>query len=75
MLMSILWAVAVVALVIAIAAWASARRTSRQLAELSAMYWQLKYDHGELKARLAPAAPKPADPNETFVPLAAIRKA
>ncbi len=26
-----------------------------QLAELTAQYWQLKYDHGELKAKVAPA--------------------
>ena len=52
---SALWIVAVVALVVALAALAYARRTARQLAHITEMYWQLKFDHGELKAKVDPA--------------------
>ena len=47
------------------------------------MYWQLKYDHGELKVRVAPASTATtlsvlelrtqADPQQTFVPLSQVR--
>jgi hypothetical protein len=70
-----LWIVAVSALVVALAALMHARRTARQLAQLTEMYWQLKFDHGELKAKLDPAAPAPPAPKQTFVPLSSIKKA
>jgi hypothetical protein len=69
-----LWVVAVAALLIALAALAYARRTARQLAHVTEMYWQLKFDHGELKARVAPEPP-PAAAKQTFVPLSSIKKA
>ena len=69
------WIGAVAALVVAVAAWVVARRNARQVAELTAMYWQLKFDHGELKARLAPPSEAPApQAKETFVPLSAMKK-
>ena len=44
-----------------LAALAIARRLTRRVAQLNELYWQLKYDHGELKARVkaieAPAPP------------------
>ena len=61
--------VAFAALVVAVVALALARRTARQLAHVTEMYWQLKFDHGELKARVDPAEPRPAQPQQTFVPL------
>ena len=61
--------VAVSALVIAILAFAHARRTARKLAMLEEQYWQLKFDHGELKARVDPAAE--SKPN--FRPLIRLR--
>ena len=61
-------------LVIALAAWLHARRTARQLAELTQMYWQLKFDHGELKAKVDPAQPAAPQPKQTFVPLSSIKK-
>ena len=72
--MVILWVVAVVALIVALAAWAHARRTARQLAQVTEMYWQLKFDHGELKAKVDPQAPAAAAPKSTFVPLSSIKK-
>ena len=69
-----LWIVTVVALVVALAALMHSRRTARQLAEVTQMYWQLKFDHGELKARVDPPQPKAAVPQQTFVPLSSIKK-
>jgi len=69
-----LWIVAVMALIVAVAALANARRTAHQLAQVTEMYWQLKFDHGELKAKLDPPAPVPTAPKQTFVPLSSIKK-
>ena len=66
--------VAMVALVVAVAAFAQSRRTARQLAQVTEMYWQLKFDHGELKAKVDPAAPVVTKPQETFVPLAQLKR-
>jgi len=44
-----LWVVAGVALAVAVAAWLKARRAARRLGQLSEMYWELKYQHGELR--------------------------
>lgn len=68
------WIVALAALVVAVAAYAQARRTARQLAQITEMYWQLKFDHGELKAKVDPSAPVPPKPRETFVPLTQLKR-
>lgn len=72
--MAALWIVAVVALVVAFAALAHARRTARQLAHVTEMYWQLKFDHGELKAKVDPPTPTAPEPKATFVPLTSLRQ-
>ena len=69
-----LWMVAVTALVIAVVALAYARRTARQLAQVTEMYWQLKFDHGELKAKLDPPPPAAPEPRATFVPLTQLKR-
>ena len=69
-----LWIVALSALVIAVAAFVHARRTARQLAQVTEMYWQLKFDHGELKARVEPSAPAAPAPKQTFVPLTQLKR-
>ena len=67
-------ALATVALAVALAAFVQARRSARQLARLTQMYWQLKYEHGELKASLAPP-PEPASPPvSAFVPLGSVKR-
>jgi len=80
--MSFLWVVTGAALAVAIAAWISARRLAARLARLSDMYWELKYQHLELRKQVermsggepaAPPPPKPA-PNESFVPLTSLRR-
>ena len=72
--MAVLWVVAVVALVVALAAWLQSRRNARQIAEVTQMFWQLKFDHGELKAKVDPHEPVAAAPKATFVPLSSIKK-
>lgn len=72
--MTALWLVAVLALGVAAAAWLQARRTARQLAELTQMYWQLKFEHGELKAKVAPPEPAAPQAKSSFVPLSSIKK-
>jgi hypothetical protein len=69
-----LWMVAILALVVAVAALAYARRIGRQLAQVTEMYWQLKFDHGELKAKVDPKAPVAPQTIQTFVPLASMKK-
>jgi hypothetical protein len=72
--MAALWVVTALALVIALASWVQARRTARQLAELTQMYWQLKFDHGELKAKVDPSQPAAPEPKSTFVPLTQLKR-
>ena len=69
-----LWIVALSALLIAVAAFVHARRTARQLALVTEMYWQLKFDHGELKGKVDPAAPAAPAPKQTFVPLTQLKR-
>ena len=69
-----LWIVALSALMIAVAAFVHARRTARQLAQMTEMYWQLKFDHGELKAKVDPPSPAAPEPKQTFVPLTQLKR-
>jgi hypothetical protein len=81
----ILWAVVAAALAVALAAWLLARRTARRLTQLSQMYWELKYQHGELRAQVhqltgdsPPPAPQhhPGPPvqADAFIPLASLKR-
>ena len=69
-----LWSLSIAGFLTALVALMIARRTARQLADVTHMYWQLKFDQGELKARVDPQAPRGAAPQETFVPLSSIKK-
>jgi hypothetical protein len=72
--MTALWIVAVLALGVAVAALVYARRTAHQLALMTELYWQLKFDHGELKAKVAPKEPDEPEPQQTFVPLSSLKR-
>jgi len=74
-----------VALLIALWALAKARRAGRRLDQLQQSYWDLRYEHGRLRAqvkRLDPdqveTAPAPvaaaADPATTFIPLSSLKR-
>ena len=75
-----LWFVAGTGWLLALAALLTARRLSRRLGHLSEQYWELKYEHGELKSRVKALAPTPeevaaATPpvKQTFVPLTSVK--
>ncbi len=65
---------ALAALAIAIVAYVIARRNGRQLKQLTEMYWQLKYEHGELKSALSPPPVDVSTPKQTFVPLSDLKR-
>lgn len=54
------------------------RRLSRRLEQLSDSYWELRYEHGQLRARLsrleggAEAQTEPLPPS--FVPLSSLKR-
>ena len=60
-----LWALSIAGLGLAAASWVVARRTARRAAQLSDMYWKLRYEHGELKARLDAVVPHADTPPRT----------
>ena len=82
--MILLWLVTSAALVAAFVALRQARRTARRLAQLSEMYWELKYLHGELRAQLqaqggdAGSLTTPSSSarpsSEGFVPLTSLKR-
>jgi hypothetical protein len=77
-----MWFVTLASLLLACIAWIKARRTSRRLEQLSQMYWELKYQHSELRAQIERSGIQPASmtgappdrPGEAFVPLASLRR-
>jgi len=82
--MTLLWLVTSASLLVALVAWGHARRTAKRLEQLSQMYWELKYQHGELRVqvqRLTGQSPSPAHPpapaerpSAAFVPLASLKR-
>jgi hypothetical protein len=68
------WIPGGLAVIVALAAFVQSRRNARQLAELTQMYWGLKFDHGELKAKVDPPEAKPPQVQQTFVPLSSVKK-
>jgi hypothetical protein len=82
--LTLLWLLAVAAVGVAVAALLKARRLARRLERLTESYWELRYEHGQLRARvnrLDPEPPggspeQPASPAGTtaFVPLSSLRR-
>ena len=66
--------VALAALLLALVAFVHSRRLARRLAILEEQYWALKFEHGELKAKVDPPAPAAPPPQQTFVPLTGLRQ-
>jgi hypothetical protein len=72
-----------VALLLALWALSKARRANRRLDQLQQSYWDLRYEHGRLRAQVkhldpdeAQAAAEPAapDPATTFIPLSSLKR-
>ncbi|MBM3780114.1 MAG: hypothetical protein FJW29_00365 [Acidobacteria bacterium] len=73
--MTIALGLALMALVLAVASHLRAQALARRLDVLTELYWELKYDHGTLKAQVNPPVPPASAPPPTaFVPLTAIKK-
>jgi hypothetical protein len=80
--MTLPWFIAGASLVVALVAWRRARQTAKRLAQLSEMYWELKYQQGELRVRVQrmegepPSPPSQAapQPGESFVPLTSLKR-
>lgn len=75
--------VAGIALLIALLALMTARRANRRLAQLQQSYWDLRYEHGQLKAQVRRLDPEsaeppeptaPTDPATTFIPLSSLKR-
>ena len=76
-----LWVATLTGWLVALAALVAARRLSRRVAQLSEQYWELKYDHGELKTRVRAIAPTPEEEaaarppvQQSFVPLTSLKR-
>jgi acyl carrier protein phosphodiesterase len=75
------WLLTGAALAVAAVALLVARRQTRRLERLTESYWELRYEHGQLRARVnrldpelqataAPAEPPPAN----FIPLSSLKR-
>ena len=81
-MLNFLWLLTGAAVVTAAAALIKARRLTRRLERLTESYWELRYEHGQLRARLnrldpeTAATPEPARPAgvTAFVPLSTLMK-
>jgi hypothetical protein len=56
-LVTLHWTLTVFALLLAAAALVRARRIARRLERLSESYWELRYENGQLRARVARLEP------------------
>jgi hypothetical protein len=81
-LVTLLWLLTGAAIAAAWVALVKARRLARRLERLTESYWELRYEYGQLRARLnridpdpaaAPEPPRPAGVT-AFVPLSALKK-
>ena len=76
--MAVLALFTLLAVVIAIAALARTRRIGRRLDQVVESYWELRYEHGQLRAQLNHLHGKsdaPEPPGTTaFVPLSSIKR-
>jgi hypothetical protein len=60
----LLWGVAAVGLLLALASWLRASRLARKLEALNQSYWELRYDFTRLRSQVARLDPEtaPAEP-------------
>jgi hypothetical protein len=77
------WLLTGAAVLAAVAALTKARRLAKRLERLTESYWELRYEHGQLKARVnrldperppAAEAPQTAGATTAFVPLSSLKR-
>jgi hypothetical protein len=81
--LTLLWLLTAAAVLVALAAFVKARRLAKRLERLTESYWELRYEHGQLRARVnrldldlpgaAPEAAAQATP-ANFVPLSSLKR-
>jgi len=78
------WLLSGIALAVALIALAKARRLAKRLERLTESYWELRYEHGQLRARVnrldpeqplqgAESGPQPTG-TTAFVPLSSLKR-
>jgi hypothetical protein len=81
-LLTLHWLVSGAAVLVAIGAWAKARRLAKRVERLTESYWELRYEHGQLRARVSRLDPDPPTQSEApraggsttaFVPLSSLK--
>jgi hypothetical protein len=81
--MMFLWIVSGASLLVAVVSWIQVRRAARRLEELSQMYWEVRYELGEVRVQMRRLAGEtPAETPDTperpvvdgFVPLATLKR-
>jgi hypothetical protein len=79
-LLTLHWLLTGAALVLAGMAWFVARRQTKRLERLTESYWELRYEHGQLRARVNRLDPEQqvaatAEPPATnFIPLSSLKR-
>jgi hypothetical protein len=80
-LLTFLWLLTGAALVVGGAALLTARRQSKRLERLTESYWELRYEHGQLRARVNRLDPEqhgataePDAPPANFIPLSSLKR-
>ncbi len=80
------WLLVAAAVLLAVMSLIWGRRTTKRIERLSQSYWELRYEHGQLNARVSRLEPPadapgsdhvgeaPAQPKSNFVPLSSLRK-
>jgi len=77
------WLVAGIALTVALAALVKARRLAKRLERLTESYWELRYEHGQLRSRVNRLDPEQSSPpadagppagTTAFVPLSSLKR-
>ncbi len=74
------WLLTGAAVVLAGVAFVKARRLRKRLERLTESYWELRYEHGQLRARVnridpeQPAPPAAEPPATNFIPLSSLKR-
>ena len=82
-MLTFLWLLTVAAFLVALAALAKARRLAKRLERLTESYWELRYEHGQLRARvnrldleqpITASETAPQAGTTAFVPLSSLKR-
>jgi hypothetical protein len=83
-LLTFQWLLTGAALLVAVAALLRARRTAKRLDRLIESYWELRYEYGQLRARIARLEPSDTESDlqdparqagaTAFVPLSSLKR-